>query len=346
MSRHQYKKPSVLFVHHYPHQQVSSFIQQDLDLLREWYPVDELTIATFKRPLRGPLRDPVVWRMVARNDVVFAWFGFCTAIIIIATILRKPTLLVSGGGDVVSLPEIGYGLNTRNKRQYFLQTLGFRLARRILPFSEASRQSLLDLPGIHPERVQTLYLGIDSEHFSPCGEKTAQALTVGYITEVNLKRKGLQTFVDAARLAPEISFRVGGKPLHQHAVAQLTANMPPNAVYLGHLDAHQLRAAYRQSNVYAQLSLHEGFGMALAEAMGCGCVPVVTDRGSIPEVVGDTGIYVPPNDPQAAAEAMRTIINSGDPRMAGQRARERIVAQFPLARRKAGLQQIIEEVLS
>lgn len=346
MPEYQRAKPRLLFVHHYPRHQASSFVRQDLAILQEWCQVDERTIASFKRPFRGTITDAAMWQAVARSDAVFAWFSTCAPVLIIAALLRKPSLLIGGGADAVSMPEIGYGLNRQNRRQYFLQTLGFRLASRILPFSEASRSSILQLPGLRSTRVQTLYLGIDCDYFTPGDAKLDQVVTVGYVTEGNLRRKGIVTFVEAARLNSDIAHCLVGKPVHQHAVDHLTAMLPPNAAYVGHLTPDQLLETYRRAAVYGQLSLHEGFGMALAEAMACACVPVVTDRGAIPEVVGDTGLYVSPEDPQAAAAAIRMVIRSPERAILGRRARERIVTLFPLARRREGLQRAIEEVLS
>ena len=79
----------------------------------------------------------------------------------------------------------------------------------------------------------------------------------------------------------------------------------------------------------------------MAEGMLCGCVPVVTDRGAIPEVVGDTGFYVPYGDPEATAEAIKEALNSNK----GKQARERIKKMFPIERRERELISEIECVL-
>jgi glycosyltransferase involved in cell wall biosynthesis len=90
-----------------------------------------------------------------------------------------------------------------------------------------------------------------------------------------------------------------------------------------------------QRAVYVQLSAYESFGMALAEAMQCGCVPVVTRRGALPEVVGDAGWYVPYGDPDAAARAIREALDA--PAAASRAARRRIIDHFPLDKRQHAL---------
>ena len=222
---------------------------------------------------------------------------------------------------------------------------GFRLANRVLLFSESSKESLLKLPRMSHHNLQTLYLSVDGNYFKPNGKKQLRALTVGYINKVNMKRKGIQLFIDAARLTPEIPFHLSGKPVEQAVVDGFLATIPQNLKYLGFIDKEQLLSEYQQAKVYAQLSQHEGFGMALAEAMACECVPIVTKFGSIPEVVGDTGIYLNNTLPETVSKAIQEIIHSGNESM-GKRARERIIELFPVIKRRDGLQHAIEEVLS
>lgn len=334
----------VLFVHGYQPAQIASFVRQDLAILRQLYHVEELSLFTFTSKFRGPLSTPAIWNAVYRNDLVFGWFTECAPVILIARLLRKPALLVGGGADVVSIPEISYGL-TISGLKYWLATLGLKLATQVLLFSDSSRKSLLNIPGIRPTKLQTLYLGVDCDHFTPLGAKKAQALTVGYITRSNLRRKGLQTFVEAARHTPEISYRVVGNPTDQDALNQLKAVMGVNVAYLGYLDEIQLLNEYRNSRVYAQLSMHEGFGMALAEAMACECIPVITNRGAIPEVVGDTGIYVPLETPLMAGEAIRQIILDPANEKMGQQARQRVMELFPISKRKEGIQDAVETAM-
>jgi glycosyltransferase involved in cell wall biosynthesis len=338
------KRCKILFVHPYPADQISTFVRQDLCLLREFCDVQELSLCDFAHPFRTPMTSQAMWRTVARRDLVFGWFGSCAPFVLMARVLRKPSILVGGGGDVVSVPEIGYGVPPRRTWRDSLMLSGFRAASRVLLFSESSKQSLLALPGMRHANLQTLYLGIDGDHFAPAGEKQRRALTVGFMTTVSVKRKGIQAFIEAARLVPDIPFRLSGRAMDEPAVTALISGAPANLTYLGFLDDEELLAEYRQATVYAQLSMHEGFGVALAEAMACECVPVVTRSGSIPEVVGDAGIYVDDTAPATVSAAVSQILNS-DTRAMGRRARERVLDLFPIAKRREGLRRVVEEVV-
>ena len=115
-------------------------------------------------------------------------------------------------------------------------------------------------------------------------------------------------------------------------------NSCPSIAELGAYDPNQA------AKVYAQLSYHEGFGVAVAEAMACGCIPVTTDRGSLPEVGGGIGYCVPVDDPTAAAAAFRAAVDEPDPAR-GVRAREHIRTSFAPAARASAVIGAIEEMV-
>ena len=120
------------------------------------------------------------------------------------------------------------------------------------------------------------------------GSKEREALTVGAIDHTTLVQKGQLPFVEAARLLPDVRFTFAGKWLDD-SVEQLRARAGENVEFTGWLSDEDLHGAYRRAAVYVQASRHEGFGLAVAEAMLAGCVPVVMNVTAMPEVVGDAG---------------------------------------------------------
>lgn len=335
----------VLFVHDdNPKDMFSSFFQHDLDILRKVYEVDVISLHQYKHVHFNAILDLTAWKMVMRADAVFAWFGSCASIVIMAAVLRKPSLVIAGGGDVVWVPEINYGLDPSRRISYALFVMGYRIARKVLLFSESSRIDFLKIPGIDPSKAATLYLGVDADHFKPSGTKKPHVLSISYITESSIRRKGVLTLLETARRTPEIKYRIGGLVVHQSAVRKILDSAPSNVSFLGFLDDNQLLAELQQAQVYAQLSYHEGFGMALAEAMACECIPVATDRGSIPEVVGNTGYIVPVENPDDAAAAIRAAL-AGE-QSNGANARARIIQLFPPSMREAGILREMKELLT
>ena len=87
--------------------------------------------------------------------------------------------------------------------------------------------------------------------------------------------------------------------------------------------------------------MYESFGIAPAESMLCGCIPVVTNNAALPEVVGDTGFYSPYVNEKATAEVIKEALKSDK----GKEARERIENMFPLEKREERLVEIIRGLM-
>ena len=327
------KKPKILFT--YSDDPESTFIRQDLQILQKWYVVEEQPLQKFG--WYQAIFSPRFWKIVARNDAVFGWFGTSASAIIIGFLLRKPTIVVAGGSDVVEIPEIGYGSGRTNP--FFLyMVLGYHVASKVLLFSDASRKDFLKIPGTKTSNSQLLYLGVDTDYFRPLGEKKDQVLTICYLTQMNWLRKGLRTFVEVARLLPDVTFEIAGKVVEPEFFSYLMKISPPNLIISGNLSKEQLLKKYQESLIYAQLSLHEGFGMALVEAMACDCLPLVTSHGSLPEVVGDTGYFVPSNEPEDICRVIQEMLKN----KSLSNPRQRVLERFSLDAREEGLKKVME----
>jgi glycosyltransferase involved in cell wall biosynthesis len=74
----------------------------------------------------------------------------------------------------------------------------------------------------------------------------------------------------------------------------------------------ELVALYNGASVLVMPSFYEGFGFPALEAMQCGTPVVVSDRASLPEVVGDAGLLIDPDNPSTIAEACRRLLDDPD----------------------------------
>jgi glycosyltransferase involved in cell wall biosynthesis len=147
-------------------------------------------------------------------------------------------------------------------------------------------------------------------------------------------RKGREVFVKAAKLLPDTKFVVIGK-FTDDSIEHLRLLASDNVHFTGFVSDEDLLKWYQRAKVYVQPSAHEGFGITVAESMLCECIPVVTDRFALPEVVGDTGFYSIYDNVEKTAEGINEALHASQ-RLA-EKARERVIKSFSLERREERL---------
>lgn len=317
------------------HQELSSFVERDLSILHTAHEVKAVEF-------RGLAGMPALARGTQWADLTFCWFGKLHAFfaVLFSKMLGKKAIVVAGGDDVAREPSIGYGMFSYWRKKW-CPLFVFRYADVILSVSDFNRRETIQNARAHPHRVTLLYHGFDGQKWQrmPDVSKERMVLTVARITQERLTVKGLNLFVRSAAYLPNVPFFVVG-PGTGEAVRRLESIAPSNVTFTGGLYGDDLIRMYSRAKVYVQPSVHESFGCSVAEAMLCECVPVVSRRAALPEVVGECGLYVDELTPDAIAGQVRSALRS----RLGRDARGRIIRQFPLAARRQQLLQAVEEV--
>ena len=323
----------VLFVYTRP----SRFVDIDRDALAARHEVVD------HRARPRPQWAAATLAAARRADAVFSWFaGWHSAVAVAAARAAGiPSVLVVGGVDLAAMPEIGYGMQSGGWRRR-LARWAMNNATALITNSHYSAGELERNAGIAASRVTVVHHGLPDEmgELQPPGRSV---LTIGIVDERNLARKGLREFVRAAALVPDVQWVVAGA--HEGTAAdELRALAGPNVRLTGWLERDELVREIRGAAVYVQASRHEGFGMAVAETMLAGCIPVATRAGALPEVVGDAGILVDGPDPQQVADGVRRALALGpDARV---RARERVLREFPLSMREDGINGVLDRAIT
>jgi glycosyltransferase involved in cell wall biosynthesis len=309
-------------------------MEQDISILARHFGAVDAVIYSRRN------RKKILRSILARSyDLVYVWFvyTYVSNVILACKAARVPCVLVPSGVDLANNPEIGYGL-MRFREARIRAKISLRLCNLALPVSEFMMQ--LVLQQARPKAMQVVYNGIDTELFKPNDQKQDIILSVARIFEGNLLYKRLDIFVQAARFLPEYRFILVGEHV-DGTINRLRAMATRNVAFTGYVSEDALIEMYQRARVYVQLSHAEAFGCALAEAMSCECVPVVVRRGALPEVVGDTGYYVPYADPYGTARTIAAALN-GD----GSSARKRIKQMFTVKKRELQLTKALGSVRS
>ncbi|MFC1576939.1 glycosyltransferase family 4 protein [Candidatus Omnitrophota bacterium] len=319
---------NILFVYQAP----ISFAMRDLEILKSVHCVREFRF-------RGLRSVPLLWKEVRLCDATFSWFGKLNAFfaVLFSRIMGKRSVVVAGGDDATKYTVDGkpYGLFASPVKKHFAYFI-FNNADLVLPVSKFTMNELLLYTRIDPDKAKLSYNAFDPDVFrkDPGVKKDERSITtVALIGSDSYARKGLRLFVDTARLLPDYRFTVVGS-FEDECADHLKNGAPENVVFPGGLYGSDLVTALSKASVYVQASEWESFGCSLAEAMLCECVPVVSDRTAIPEVVGECGFYVKDLQPEELAQK---IVEASQNLQVGSLARKRIIDNFSLEKRKAEL---------
>ncbi|MEU8460274.1 DUF3492 domain-containing protein [Streptomyces sp. NPDC029003] len=205
--------------------------------------------------------------------------------------------------------------------------------------------------GAPRERLRTVYPGMEADRFAAVGEDPDcgdpdTLVWVGRIEPAKDLIGLLHAFAEVRRARPGTRLRIFATAVapgyladcrslaaqlfpDEAADARTAGENPVGFEEVGGPEAPSAADAYGAGRIVLLSSVIEGFPITLAEAMFCGRATVSTDVGAVCEVIGGTGLVVPPRNPRALAEACLALL--GDPERAqrlGAAARARALELF------------------
>lgn len=197
-------------------------------------------------------------------------------------------------------------------------------ANAIITDSNHSRQDILDLLQVPPERVSVIY-GAPGHAFCPLPnqERIEQAKQRYRIqSPFILALGGLDPRKNTARILQAFrNFRDRSKSDRQLVIVGLPESgqrlfsriamemgIAEEGVFTGFVPEEDLVALYNGADVFLYPSLYEGFGLPVLEAMACGTPVIASTAGSIPEIAGESALLIEPKDVEALASAIEQVI--------------------------------------
>ncbi len=195
-----------------------------------------------------------------------------------------------------------------------------RRVHRLLTVSEFTRQRIIDLFGLAPERVGVVP-NAPSPHFQPLDaglmEPTLRRLGVArpYVFALGAisARKNfirlLQAWQRIQGRWPEHRLVIVGTAGLRFADGGGLGRLPERALLLDHLPDDDLVALYNGADVLAYPSLYEGFGLPVVEAMACGTPVLTSNTSSMPEIAGEAALLVDPWSVDAIASGLETLLS-------------------------------------
>jgi glycosyltransferase involved in cell wall biosynthesis len=204
-----------------------------------------------------------------------------------------------------------------------------RRAKQVITISESTRQDVIHLLGIAPDRVRTIYCGVD-QSFRPLPEaeiaafKAAQGLPGAFVLYLGTlePRKNVDGLIRAYALwraqephAPPLIL-AGGKGWYYNQIFELveSLNLKEAVHFPGYIPQEFLPLWYNAATLFVYPSHFEGFGLPVLEAMACGTPVITSTVSSLPEVAGAEGAarLVDPGQPEALAQSLAELMNRPD----------------------------------
>ncbi len=208
------------------------------------------------------------------------------------------------------------------RRWYYFTHMQHRVASELSHFITGSHNSyreIIEAFKLPRESLRVIYDGVDNSVFTrPPGVRSLEnrLLTVN---SGDTPLKGLKFLLEAVahlRKERDIQLVIVGKPMKNGYTEGLIERLDIGdcVSYTGQVDTPELVRQYSLATMLVVPSVYEGFGLPAAEAMACGTPVVSTTAGALPEVVGDTGILVPPADTKSLIAAIKILLDNPDKR--------------------------------
>ncbi len=327
----------------------SPFVEKDIQILKENYRVKTFFFNVYQKK-RLPLILFQQFCFILKNSfrykgLICQFAGLHSFLpVLLSSILDKKSVIVAGGTDCVSFPSIGYG-NFSNPRNARISKFCFKNCSLILPVHQSlvlydytyqnldyPQQGILYFIPNLKTPIEVIHNGYDSNYWKR-GEikKIPNSLftVLGHVnSRFTLQLKGIDLFIDMARKFPNASFTIiGGKGL-------ILENKPNNLILISNVWGKDLIQLFSQQEFYVQLSMSEGFPNALSEAMLCECIPIVSNVGGMPDIVGQTGFVLETKDPVVLEKLINTALKNIHKDKLAEAAREQIAENYTFRMRQ------------
>src|SRR6478736_1076401 len=227
------------------------------------------------------------------------------------------------------------------RRWYGFLGMQMEVARRIprlVTVSESSKRDIVAQMGVPADRLHIVPVGVDPEIFGPRPDTARVPGRLMTTASADVPMKGLAPLLEALAKVraerPDAHLVVIGKPKSRSKIPALIdrLGLTGSVQFVSGVTTERIVELYAETEVACVPSLYEGFSLPAVEAMACGVPLIATTGGAVPEVVGtdgETGMLVPPGDPDALATQILRALGDADLRArVGAAGRARALDKF------------------
>jgi len=186
-------------------------------------------------------------------------------------------------------------------------------ANRIISISENTKEDLINIFNINPEKIDVIYHGFNKPLCN--GEPNPFGRYILFVG----KRGGYKNFITFAsavsvllKKESDLKLICVGYPFSKEEIDDLrNLKILEKTISLG-VNENKLNNLYYNAQVFVYPTLYEGFGMPILEAFANNCPVCLSNTSSLPEVAGNAGVYFDPNDRESILNAVEKVIYDSD----------------------------------
>jgi glycosyltransferase involved in cell wall biosynthesis len=289
-------------------------------------------------------------------DLYFSWWASGSFLPFIkAKLKRKPIITIAGGNEAMLYKDsstndlVGYLKYPFWKKIIIKITLKY--SDRVLVVSEFMKKDVTQLGAKNPLVVHNC---VDVHLFRPIYTNKNFITSIFKLDKntVLLKRGEvlIRAISEVINIFPyQIFVIIGKKGDDYDRIVDLVdkLNVSNNIIFTGEIHNDEVLNWIQKSTLYVQISDTETFGLAIAEAMSCSVPVLVSNRGAIPELVGDSGIFVDHNSVKSVSDGLIAFLSKKKNYKSnlGHYSRKRIINHFSYEKRRHSLKEIIQNLL-
>jgi glycosyltransferase involved in cell wall biosynthesis len=182
-------------------------------------------------------------------------------------------------------------------------------ANRIISISQNTKKDIVDIFGIHPEKIDVIYHGFNRPEV-----KTKPNPYGAYVLYVGRRGgyKNFRTFVKAIsnllKKEKEMKLICVGEPFNKEEMTEMNELQILSRSFAVRVDEKTLNNLYSNALVFVYPSLYEGFGMPVLEAFANDCPVCLSNTSCFPEIAGDAVLYFDPRDHESILETIKKVL--------------------------------------
>ncbi len=352
----------IIFIHN----GYNTFVKKDYEMLSKNFRTKKFFYTTRKNLITNLLYQTKLFCWLSFNiwnaKIIYIWFADYHAFlpILFSKIFKKKSIIIVGGYDAVSIPELKFGVfyKENKKIRILFVKFSYRNADYILPVDKTLVEGVnyyISEKGLSlgvkyfvknlKGKLKVVATGYNSDIWfkKKDVQKEKIVLSVGGVADIRtLKRKGFDLLLEIAHKMPDVKFEIIGL---NNEMLKFTQNIATDNVrLLGFISNEKLIDYYSKAKVFCQLSLSEGLPNTLCEAMLCECIPVGSNVNGIPTAIDNCGFILKEKNVDKAVELIKKALYSDE--SLGKKARQRIINNYSFEKREKEITLLIKKLVN